>query len=211
MKDIILLGAGGHCKSVIDSIENAGEFNIIGILDKDDKNKDKNISKYKILGSDILLQQLYNKGIKNAFICLAGDNNGFLRKKLYNIAKDIGFEFPVIKDKTAIVSKNSIIEEGVFVGKGAVVNSGSYIGKNTIINTKAIIEHDVKIGEYCHVAPGAVLCGEVNVKPHCLIGANSTVIPMKNIDENSIISAGAVIIKDVLKNSVIVGNPGRSL
>ena len=69
----------------------------------------------------------------------------------------------------------------------------------------------MKIGEYCNIAPGAILCGEVNVKSHCLIGANSTVIPMKNIDENSIISAGAVIIKDVLKNSVIVGNPGRSL
>lgn len=211
MKDIILIGAGGHCKSVIDSIENAGEFNIVGILDKDDENKDENVSKYKILGSDILLKELYEKGIKNAFICLAGDNNGFFRKKLYNMAKDIGFEFPVIKDKTAVVSKNSIIEEGVFIGKGAVVNSGSYIGKNTIINTKAVIEHDVIIGEYCHIAPSAVLCGEVNVKSHCLIGANSTVIPMKNIDENSIISAGAVVIKDVLKNSIIVGNPGRSL
>jgi len=188
MEDILLVGFGGHAKSVADCIERERKYNIIGYSDLQ-----KADSQYSYLGTDDALQAIFDSGIKNAAIGIGYMGKGEIRRQLYSKLKDIGFNLPIIVDPSAIISNTAVIGEGAFVGKGAIVNAEAIIGKMAIINTKAIVEHECVIGDYSHVAVGAVLCGQVKVGEAAFIGANATVIQCREVKSNTIIPAGETI------------------
>lgn len=188
MKDILLVGYGGHAKSVADAIECQGEYSIVGYTDVKE-----NDYTYKYLGTDVQLEDIYASGVKYAFICVGYLGKGTLREKIYNKLVEIGFELPVIVDPSAVVSSTAFIGSGAFVGKGSILNANSKIGKCCIVNTGAIIEHDAVVGDFSHVSVGTVLCGAVNVGRGAFVGANSTVIQCRNIADYQIVPAGYVV------------------
>ena len=210
MENLILIGGGGHCKSVIDTIQENREYNIIGILDLPEKGDEK-ILGIKIIGTDDMLDRYFEKGIKYAFITMGSVGDASSRKKLCSLASQIGFEFPNIVDKIAIVSRHAKLGQGNFIGKGAIINSESRIGSNCIINTGAIIEHDCIVGDFCHIAPGATLSGGVNVGDNTHIGTNATVIQNIKIGQGVIVGAGSVVIKDISDGSVVAGVPAKNI
>lgn len=188
MEDIVIIGYGGHAKSVVDSIERAHKYRIVGYTELREQQSD-----YNYLGTDEALYEIYNSGVRNAVVGIGYLGKDNIRVSLYRKLKDIGFELPVIIDPSAIVSQGVSIGEGTIVGKNAVINSDSVIGKMAIINTGAIIEHESVIGDYVHVAVGAVVCGQATVGEEAFVGANSTIIQCRNIAPKSIIPAGMVI------------------
>lgn len=210
MEKIILVGGGGHAKSVIDTIIRNNEYEIVGILDTKEKISET-ILGIEIIGTDKLAKKLFDEGITNAFISLGSIGNTDLRRKLAEETKEIGFSFPKIIDKSAVVSNFSKIEEGVFVGKGAIINADVVIKSFSIINTNSVIEHDSVIGEYSHISPSATLCGEVKVGSRSHIGANSTIIQGIKIGSDVLIGAGSTIINDIEDSKVVVGSPGRDI
>lgn len=205
MEDIVLLGCGGHAKSVTDSIEQNGRFHIVGFVDKD---MDSNFAyrNHKVIGNDDDLQKIYNSGIHYAFISIAYLGRSDVRNRLYEKLKRIGYILPIIIDDSAVVAIDAQIEEGVFIGKNAIINSNAFIGKMAIINTAAIVEHDCQIGRFCHVAVSAVICGASNIGSNTLIGANATIIQSVNIGKDCIIGAGSVVRRDVEDNMLIKGD-----
>lgn len=210
MQDIILIGGGGHCKSVIDSIDRSKEYNIVGILDLPDK-VGTEILGVKVIGTDDQLEYYYKNGVKYAFLTIGSIGDITLRKKLYSIALDIGYIFPNIIDNTAIVSEKIQIGHGNFIGKGAIINSDTSIGNNCIINTGTIIEHDCHIGDYCHIGPGATISGNVQIGNNTHIGTNSTIIQNIIIGENTVIGAGSVVVRNIASNKKAYGNPCREV
>lgn len=196
MEKIIIIGSGGHAHSVVDSIENNELFEIAGFIGPD---LDETFSYhgYNIIGTDDDLEQIYQQGIKNAFVAIGFLGEGNLREKIYQQLKNIGYNIPSIIDKTAVVSDSACIGEGVFVGKNAVVNIGAIIEKMAIINTNAIVEHDTKVGAFSHVAVSTVLCGEVVIGKSSLIGANATVLQCKKVGNNVIVGAGSIVTKNI--------------
>lgn len=204
MKKIVLIGSGGHCKSIIDSIEGVKEFDIAAIVEK----KEDCLGINKIEKNEKLCL-LYKSGIRNAFIAVGSIGNPSARMKLYELLKNVGYKFPIIIDKTAIVSTNSKIEEGVFIGKGAIVNANVTIKKQCIINSGSIVEHDCVINEFVHLAPGVTLSGRVSIGAGTHVGTNSTIIQNIVVGKNVLIGAGSVIIRDVRDGVKIYGNPGR--
>lgn len=188
MDNIILVSFGGHAKSVADSIDRCGLYNIIGYTDIADRN-----CQYKYLGTDEVLDSYLAKGYNKIAICMGYLGKGTTRESIYYSLKDKGFVFPIIIDPSAIVSSSTIVEEGTFIGKNAVVNADARVGKMCIINTGAVVEHDCIVGDFSHVSVGAVLCGQVRVGKAAFIGANSTVIQCQNIDEGKIVPAGVTI------------------
>lgn len=188
MEDIILVGFGGHAKSVADCIERQGIYRIVGYTDFCEHE-----SKYTYLGSDEVLQDYFNKGVKRIALGIGYLGTGELRQRIYNHLKDIGFSFPIIMDPSAIVSENATIGEGTFIGKNAVINSEANIGKMVIINSMALVEHECIVADFAHVAVSAVLCGQVEIGEAAFIGANSTVIQCKIIEPRRIIPAGMII------------------
>lgn len=204
MEDIILLGLGGHAHSVADSIEQAGKYNIIGFLDTEEM-QGKHFRDYQVLGTDNMMQEYFDRGIRNAFITIGFMGHGNIRNQLYKQLKDIGYTMPNIIDGTAAVSKNAGLEDGIFIGKKAAVNAGAKIGKMCIINTGAIVEHDCTVGAFSHIAVGSVLCGGVSVGEQTLIGANATVIQERRIGNCCIIGAGTIISRDIQDNIIRYG------
>lgn len=189
-KNIVLVGAGGHCISVIDIIENGNEFNIIGILDS--TRKENNILGYKILGGDNLIPELVNEN--TYFLITVGQIKSSSSRK--NIAKTLtenNAKLATVISSLAYVSKHACIEQGTVIMNHAVVNAKSKIGKNCIINTKSNIEHGVFIGEFCHISTCAVVNGDSIVEKGSFIGSNATISNGVLIKENSIISAGKFI------------------
>jgi sugar O-acyltransferase (sialic acid O-acetyltransferase NeuD family) len=193
MEDLVIVGFGGHAKSVADCIERMGIYRIAGYTDLEDRH-----SRYKYLGNDSELKSIFDRGVKNAVVGIGYLGKGTVRNKLYDLLKSIGYNLPVIKDPSAIISDSAIIGEGAFIGKAVIVNSEASIGKMAIINTKALVEHECKVGEFTHIAVGAVLCGQVIVGDLVLVGANATVIQCRRIESNSIVPAG-VVVGDMIK------------
>lgn len=206
MEDILLIGGGKHCGSVIDTIRSSSLFNIIGILDIPEK-VGETIERVPIIGGDTDLTTWRNKGIEHAFITVGSIGDTQLRQKLFKEAQKLDFSFPVIKDKTAIVSESARIKEGTFIGKGTIINNSVNIGKLAIINSGAIIEHDSTIGDFCHIAPGTTLSGSVDVGDYTHIGTNTTIIQEIEIGHHTVIGAGSVVIGNIGDDKVAFGNP----
>lgn len=202
MEDIILVGFGGHAKSVVDTIEKEGSYHIIGFTDPMPNREYKG---YHCLGNDNVLEEYFAKGIKYAFITLGYMGRGKDRDVLYKKLKKIGYQLPAIIDSSAVLAEDVKIGEGTFVGKSAVINAAAAIGKMCIINTGAVVEHENQIGDFTHVSVNSTLCGNVSVSGHCFIGANATVIQNKKIGEKSVIGAGSIVLRDVLPEEVVYG------
>jgi len=172
MNDIILIGGGGHCRSVIDVIESGNEFRIIGIIDKEE-NIGQEVLGYPIFASDDELPDLH-RTICNAFVTIGHVASNDPRKRLYLKIKQLGFNIPVIISPLAYVSKYASIGEGTIVMHQALVNANARIGRNCIINTKALIEHDAIIEDNCHISTSAVVNGGVCIKEDTFFGSNAT-------------------------------------
>lgn len=210
MKDIILVGGGGHCKSVIDSIVSNNDFRVTAILDNKDS-LGKKICGYSIEFTDDDLQMLYDKGIRYAFITVGSTGKFELRRKLYEKVKQIGFILPVICDPSAVVSTFSDIGEGVFIGKKCVVNTDATVGNMSIINTGTIIEHECKIGEHSFIAIGANIAGNASIGHDTYIGAGTTVIQGITVAEYCMIGAGSVVVRNVNPHTKAYGVPCREV
>lgn len=208
MIDIILVGGGGHCKSVIDAILSTNTYNIVGITDPCACGK---VSGYEILGNDDQLKAIYDRGVEHAFVTVGSVGNPQIRQLLMETLKAIGYKLPVIIGASAYVSPSANIGEGSFIGQGAVVNALARIDENCIINTGAIVEHDCYLQAYVHIAPGAVLSGCVSIGKNSHIGTNATVIQNISVGQNVLIGAGSVVVKDIMDSTVAYGNPCREI
>ena len=202
-RKLLLIGGGGHCHSVLDSVLKLNEYDAIGIVDY----TNASVNNIPVVGNDDDLPRLHKNGWTDAFITVGSIGNTDLRHRLYQLAKNEGFTMPSIIDTTAIVANDVVIDEGCFVGKAAIINAGSKIGKAAIINTGAIIEHDCVVGEFAHISPGSVLCGQVNIGNDSHIGAGSVVRQQIDIGNNSLIGAGSVVVKNIPANAKTFGNP----
>lgn len=205
MKEIIVIGGGGHAKVVISILKKLKGYKVVGYTDLKDRGI---ILGEEYIGTD---ENTINCDISLAAIGIGITNKIKKREKIINSYLGKGFSFPAIISPDAIVNEDVYIGTGTVVMDGAVINSGTKIDNYSIINTKSSIDHDCKIGNYVHIAPGAILCGGVQVGSNSLIGAGSTVIQYKTIAENCIIGAGSVITKDCLESGTYVGIPARRI
>ena len=205
MKNIILIGAGGHASVIIDIIQSMissnHEIKIKGILD--DRKDIRKLMGYEIL-DEIKNAQLYNDK-DTEFIIAIGNNT--IRK---NIEKKLkGVKYFTAIHPTAVISINVTIKSGTIVMPRAVINANTEIGSHVIINSGAIVEHDNIIEDFAQISPGATLCGGVTVGEVTHTGDNSTVIQCKKIGCNSIIGAGSTVITDIQSDVMAVGSPAK--
>lgn len=205
-KKILLIGGGGHCKSVLDSLLELNEYAGIGIVDKKE-NVGKAVMDIPVVGCDDNLEALFREGYEYAFVTVGSIGYPILRIKLFNLLSEIGYQIPVIIDDSAKVSRHSIIEQGVFIGKQCTINAGALIQRGAIINSGSILEHDCQIGAFSHIAPGVVLGGDVVIGENSHVGLNSTVKQQIHIGSNSIIGMGSVVIRNIDHNTMAYGNP----
>lgn len=207
MEKIVLVGGGGHCKVIIDIIKSVRKYKIVGITDSN--TVEDEIMGIPIIGNDDILEDLYNEGVQNAFVCLGALGNIKIRDNIFNKLKSIGFKIPKLIHKNAIVSPYAKISNGTCVMAGAIVNAGVIIKENCIINTGSIIEHDCIIKRNTHISPKASIAGGSKVGYNSHIGTGSTIIHGIEIGNNVIVGAGAVVVNDIESDVTAVGIPSR--
>lgn len=198
---IVLIGAGGHARVVVDAIILENKYDIMGIVDTR-LEKGAKVSDFIVLGGDSELEGIFKSGIKKAFIGIGSIGDCSVRKRIYLHVKKIGFELPVIIHPTAVVASDVVIKEGTFVAASATINTGSNLGCNVIVNTASSVDHDCTIEDFVHISPKAVLCGGVYVKEEVHIGAGSCIIQNVTVGHKTLIGAGCTVLKDLADNEI---------
>jgi sugar O-acyltransferase (sialic acid O-acetyltransferase NeuD family) len=204
---IILVGAGGHCRSVIDVIETQGQYRVMGIVDSPELVGSKVLG-YTVTGADSDLEEML-KNCPNIHITVGHIKTAAVRRKLFENCKMKGAKFPVIISPKAHVSFHATLGEGSIVMHHAIVNAGARVGINTIVNTGAVIEHDATVGNHCHVSTGCYLNGGVTIGDGTFTGSQSTVIQGIEIGAGCVVGAGSVVTRNLTSNGIYAGNPAR--
>ncbi len=203
MQSLILVGGGGHCKSVIEVAESAG-YNILGILDMSEE-VGKTVLGYKVVGTDDDIP----KFVGNAeFIITVGFiKNPAIRIRIFDKIKSVGGRLATIVASTARVSKYAELGEGTVVMHQAFVNAGAKIGRNCIINTFCNIEHDAQVGDQCHISTGTMVNGDCKIGERVFIGSQSVLANGISLGDDIIVGAGSLVRKSILTKGVYSGNP----
>ena len=210
MKDsLVLIGGGGHCKSCIDVIESEGRFSIAGILDIPER-KGQKISGYPVIGIDDDIPELA-KTYRYFFITMGHIKSPGFRIKMFDYLKSLGLEIPVIISPNAHVSSRSKIGEGTIVMHNVLVNSEAETGVNCILNTGCLVEHETYIGDHCHISTRAVLNGQCKVGSRCFIGSSTVLGNNIRINDDILVSAGSLVLKDLERPGTYIGNPLRKI
>ena len=203
MKDLILIGGGGHCKSVIEAAESAG-YSILGVLDMPEE-VGKEILSTKVIGTDDDIPAYVDQA---EFVITVGFiKNPSTRIKLYHKVKEAGGKLATIIASSAYVSKYAKIGEGTVVLHHAFVNAGAKVGKNVILNTATNIEHDAVIGDHCHISTGSMVNGDCKVGNNCFVGSQSVLANGITIGDDIIVGAGSLIRKSISEKGIYSGNP----
>lgn len=188
-KPLILLGGGGHCKSVIDVAESAG-YTILGILDKPEL-VGTMVLDYEIIGTDDDIPRYVDKA---EFLITVGQiKSPAIRKKLALLVMRAGGKFATIIANDAYVSKFARIGEGTVIMHKVVVNADTCIGEHCIINTMANVEHEVQIGGFCHVSTGVMVNGNCVIGDKVFIGSGSILYNGISVMDNAIIPARSIV------------------
>jgi UDP-perosamine 4-acetyltransferase len=197
---LIIFGAGGHAKVVLDAARQSGIFSAFSFVDP-------HCNAEQFGGFPIIRDAAALKSARH-FVVAIGDNE--LRRRNYEAALAQGLVPINVVHPRAIIAPDVEIGDGTVVFAGAVINAASQIGANCIINTGAIIEHDCKIANHTHIAPGSKIAGGVSVGENALIGIGATVIPGIKIGASATVAAGAVVTHDVESGSTVYGVPAKA-
>lgn len=199
-KKLILFGAGGHAKVLIDAaIKSCRE--VAYLLDSNAGKENQRLLNFEI-------KRYFENMDISAFEFVVAIGNDKVRQQWYD---KLSRHLPpgIIIHPSAAVTNFCDIGSGTVVLGNVNINPDTYIGKNVIINTGAIVEHDCYIGHHCHIAPHATMCGGVIIGECTLIGASATVLPGKKIGNNVIVGAGSVVTKNIPDNVIVTGNPAK--
>lgn len=206
--DVLLLGAGGHARVLLEVLRQQPSVSVLGILERDQEKWGKKLEGIKVLGTDDHIFA-FNSSRVQLVNGLGSTHLPTARKAVFERWKQRGYTFYSVVHSSAVISTTVVLGEGVQVLALSSVNTGAFVGANSLINTGAIVEHDCQVGSHVHLATGARLAGNVHVGSGCHIGAGATLIQGVTIGAETVIGAGAVVTVDIAPRSVAVGVPAK--
>jgi sugar O-acyltransferase (sialic acid O-acetyltransferase NeuD family) len=202
-KPIAIVGYSGHAYVIIDIFLSAGRL-VTAYCDEEKKESNPFHLDYLGKESDVII-----KLKKFDYFACVGHNG--IREKIHNqLSRLLGNPVNAIHP-SAVISSSVKMGDGIMIAANATLNPLVKLGRGVICNTSTSIDHECVIGDFCHIAPGAVLCGNVTVGKNSFIGANAVIKQGIKIGNNVTIGAGTVVIKDIADNVTVIGNPSRTL
>jgi UDP-perosamine 4-acetyltransferase len=204
--DIVIVGAGGHGKVVLDILLARGQVRPVGFVDADTTIAGTRVGGLPVLGPINLLPRLRQQKIAGAIVAI-GDNR--TRVRYATILHEHGFELVNAIHPTACISPTASIGKNVAIAARAVICTDAKIEDSTIINTAAVVDHECIVEEGAHICPGAILGGRVRIGPGAFVGLGANIIQCLSVGEQAIVGAGATVIRDIPDHATAVGVPAR--
>ena len=194
---LLVVGAGGHAKVVVDAARVAG-FEIAGVIGSPG-------GRTELLG--IPVTQDVGEATADGFIVAIGDNAR--RATVFAEYLERGLSPVAVVHPSAVIADGVEVGAGTLVAAGVIVNVDAVIGRDAILNTGCTIDHDCVVGDHSLVGPGASMCGESRVGDGVLVGAGASITPTRSVGAWSVVGAGAAVVRDIPDRSVAAGVPAR--
>ena len=143
-------------------------------------------------------------------VIVANGSNDLREAKLAKLAS-LGLHPASLLHPTAVISPSAVISEGCTVLAGAVINTNASVGIGCIVNTGAVIEHDCVIGDFVNICPRAAMAGHTEIGRKAYLGIGCTIIDDIRVGTETIVGAGAVVIRDIPDHAVVAGVPAKAI
>jgi len=206
---VLVIGAGGHGRVVLDILQQQDECEVVGFLDNNREIIGRRIDGLPVLGSIADVRSIAERHQARGAIVAIGDNG--VRRGLARDLRRLGLDLINAVHPSAAIAGSAALGRNVVVAAGVVVCAHCQIGDSVILNTGCIVDHQTMVGEGTHICPGVRVAGRVKIESGAFLGIGSTVIPKVVIGCEAIVGAGAVVIEDVEPMSTTVGVPARTV
>ena len=201
---IVIIGAGGHAKMILDLLAELRCFQVVGLLD-DGVPAGQLVNGQRVLGpaSREQLRELHGQGVRLAVNAVGGITDRPLRPAIWDRIRTAGFGLPTLVHPRAAVDASAQLGEGTQVLAGAYVGASTVVGDNCIINNGTVVAHDCAIADHAHIAPGAILAGGVTIGRNALVGMGASAYLGVAVGADAIIANGVDVFADVRDGSVV--------
>jgi sugar O-acyltransferase (sialic acid O-acetyltransferase NeuD family) len=203
-RPVVIYGAGGHGKVVLDALERSGR-QIACFVDDDPGRAGGEHCGHSVF----LAPGEWDEVRRVEFVVAIG--NAVDRQRASARVEELGLELATVIHPSAVIAPDVSVGPGSTVLAGATINPGARVGRGVIVNTGAIVDHDCAIADFAHVAPGARLAGHVSVGERALVGIGATVVPRVSIGADAVVAAGAAVVADVGEGVAVGGVPAKPL
>lgn len=199
-KKLIIIGAGGFSKSIIDSI-NYKKIDLIGFIDTYKKGFHQ--------GYPIIADNINKIDTPQQYVYFIGIGDPIQRYEFLLKLKHHKLEMINIIDSSSMLSKNITLGNGIYIGKMCIVNSDTKLADGVVINTRSLIEHGNLIDCCSNISTNVVLNGDVKVGQCSFIGSCTVVNGQITIGSYTTIGSGSVVIRNIIDKVVVAGSPTR--
>jgi sugar O-acyltransferase (sialic acid O-acetyltransferase NeuD family) len=180
-----------------------GQYQHIAFLD-DEFPGFRQVCQWRIVGKT----QAFREYINDYRFFIAIGNNG-VRAQWHHRLESAGAQIETLVHPSSVVSQHVELGAGTLVLAKAVINIQSTLGRSCIVNTAATVDHDCHLGDFVHVAPGSHCAGGVKLENQVFMGIGSAAIPGVTIGENTIVGAGATVVRSLSANVTAIGTPAK--
>jgi sugar O-acyltransferase (sialic acid O-acetyltransferase NeuD family) len=204
---VIVIGRSDQGRQAIDIIEQLGETEIVGVLDRDASEGE--VEGYPILGSDQDLKACAASSGASAFVVAIGDNSSRYRLLAREMTRCRDLKPLRAVHPSAVIARSADIGPGSIIMAGSVVSNGCHVGAGALLGTDASLDHDSILGQCASLAPGATTGGRVRIGECTAVGLGASVIHGVTIGSNSVVGAGTLVLEDLPDQVVAHGVPAR--
>lgn len=210
MKPVAIIGCGGHA-SVVRAALFVLQRTVVASTCMNPKMIDRRIIPWEIMTDNDLIARYRPEEIELVLGIgwISPCNEQSIAQRIVRFFVDKGFHFTGFHHPFTWISSEAEIDPSAQIHAGAIIQPGAIIGPYTIVNTKASVDHDCRIGAFCHLAPGVTLSGNVRLGAGCHLGTGSSIIQEIEIGDESLIAAGSVVVHHLPSNSRVRGVPAK--
>jgi UDP-perosamine 4-acetyltransferase len=204
-KRVLVWGAGGHGKVIVDALMAGGEWEVAGLLDEDEKKCGTEVLGVKVFSLEGGVAAAA-KHLDCGRVAIAiGDN--YMRFQKFQQVRSAELIAVNVVHPSAHISRFVKLGEGVTILAGATINPGTTIEDNVCVNTSASVDHDNRLERSCHIFPNATLTGGVHIREFAYVGSGAVIAPNLTVEKYSYVGAGAVVLTNVPEGTVVFGAP----